>query len=96
MEFMTVYNNETYILVEKKSKFIANIFHVETREEAENIIKETRKKYPGARHNCYAYVIGQNMGIQRYSDNGEPQGTAGIPILEVIKKQGILIIIFLI
>lgn len=98
MEFMTVYNNETYILVEKKSKFIANIFHVETREEAENIIKETRKKYPGARHNCYAYSILDKTtnNITKSSDDGEPSGTAGIPILNVIlnkKIYNVLIIV---
>ena len=98
MEFMTVYNNETYILVEKKSKFIANIFHVETREEAENIIKETRKKYSDARHNCYAYSILDKTtnNITKSSDDGEPSGTAGIPILNVIlnkKIYNVLIIV---
>ena len=90
MEFMTVYNNETYILVEKKSKFIANIFHVETREEAENIIKETRKKYSDARHNCYAYsILDKTTNITKSSDDGEPSGTAGIPILNVILNKKI-------
>ncbi len=60
---------------------------VTTEEEAKEFVAEINNKHKDARHNCYAYVIGQNMGIQRYSDNGEPQGTAGIPILEVIKNK---------
>ena len=97
MEFTTVYNNGTFTLIEKKSKFIANIFHVETREEAENIIKETRKKYSDARHNCYAYsILDKTTNITKSSDDGEPSGTAGIPILNVIlnkKIYNVLIIV---
>lgn len=90
MEFTTVYNNGTFTLIEKKSKFIANIFHVETREEAENIIKETRKKYSDARHNCYAYsILDKTTNITKSSDDGEPSGTAGIPILNVILNKKI-------
>ncbi len=97
MEFMTIYESKTFTLIEKKSKFIANIFHVETRDEAENIIKETRKKYSDARHNCYAYsILDKTTNITKSSDDGEPSGTAGVPILNVIvnkKLYNVLIIV---
>ena len=97
MEFMTIYESKTFTLIEKKSKFIANIFHIETRDEAENIIKETRKKYSDARHNCYAYsILDKTTNITKSSDDGEPSGTAGVPILNVIvnkKLYNVLIIV---
>ena len=74
---------------EKKSEFIGYVKRVESEEEAKEFLAEIKSMHKQARHNCFAYVIGKNMGIQRYSDDGEPQGTAGIPILEVMKKQGI-------
>lgn len=76
-------------IVEKKSRFIANIFPVKTEEEALNKIAEMKKKYYDARHNCYAYIIGDNHEIERSSDDGEPSGTAGRPMLEVLTGQGI-------
>jgi len=76
-------------VVEKKSRFIANVFSVKDVEEAESRIAAMQKKYWDARHNCYAFVIGSDFGISRCSDNGEPSGTAGKPILEVIKGSGV-------
>ena len=76
-------------IVEKKSRFIANVFSVETQQEAEEKIAEISKKYWDAKHNCYAYVIGVNGENTKCSDNGEPSGTAGKPILEVINGSGI-------
>ena len=76
-------------VVEKKSRFIANVFSVKNVEEAESRIAAMQKKYWDARHNCYAFVIGSDFGISRCSDNGEPSGTAGKPILEVIKGLGV-------
>ncbi|WP_034467648.1 YigZ family protein [Butyrivibrio proteoclasticus] len=76
-------------IVEKKSRFIAAVYSVENVEEAEAKIAEVSKKYWDARHNCYAFVIGENSEITRCSDNGEPSGTAGKPILEVIKGAGV-------
>lgn len=75
--------------VEKKSRFIANIFPVKTEEEALAIIGEMKKKYYDARHNCFAYVIGDTKEIERSSDDGEPSGTAGRPMLEVLTGQNI-------
>jgi len=76
-------------IVEKKSRFIANVFPVENQQQAEEKIAEITKKYWDARHNCYAYVIGINGENTRCSDNGEPSGTAGKPILEVINGSGL-------
>lgn len=70
--------------IEKKSKFIAHIFNVESEQQAAAIIAEAKKKYWDARHNCYAYILGNKGEIQRFSDDGEPSGTAGKPILEVL------------
>lgn len=74
---------------EKKSEFIGYAKRVENEEEAKVFISEIKNMHKQARHNCSAYIIGKNMNIQKYSDDGEPQGTAGIPILEVMKKSGV-------
>ena len=71
-------------VVEKKSRFIANIFPVNTEEEALERIGQIKKKHYDARHNCFAYVIGEKNEIMRCSDDGEPAGTAGRPMLEVL------------
>ena len=71
-------------VVEKKSRFIANIFPVNTEEEALERIGQIKKKHYDARHNCFAYVIGEKNEIMRCSDDGEPSGTAGRPMLEVL------------
>ena len=76
-------------IVEKKSRFIGSSYIVESVEDAEKKIAEVSKKYWDARHNCYAYVIGKNSENTRCSDNGEPSGTAGKPILEVITGAGL-------
>jgi len=89
MGYITVKNYGEASFIEKKSEFIGYVTRVNSEEEAKAFVSEIKSKHKQARHNCYAYVIGQNMGTQRYSDDGEPQGTAGIPILEVMKKSGI-------
>lgn len=73
----------------KKSQFICYMSRVESQEMAQSIIEQRRKQHFKARHHCYAYIIGQNQEIQRSSDDGEPAGTAGIPILEVLKRADI-------
>ncbi len=73
----------------KKSRFIANVVPVSSEEEAEEFIESMKKKYWDARHNCYAYIIGERGEIKRFSDDGEPGGTAGKPILEVLAGEGI-------
>ena len=72
------------IYEEKKSRFIAQVYSVNSEAEATAFIEAARKKYWDARHNCYAFVIGNNGEVTRCSDDGEPSGTAGKPILEVI------------
>ena len=74
---------------EKKSRFIGESFIIRSQDEAEEILAAITKKYWDAKHNCYAFILGQNSEISRCSDNGEPSGTAGKPILEVIKGQGL-------
>ncbi|MBR1585068.1 MAG: YigZ family protein [Clostridia bacterium] len=73
-----------------KSRFIGYVSPCETEEEALAFLKSIREKHKDATHNCYAYVIGQNAGIMRYSDDGEPGGTAGLPMMEVIKARGVV------
>jgi len=74
-------------ITEKKSRFIANVFEIHSEAEALEILESVRKKYYDARHNCYAYVLGPGSETMRFSDDKEPQGTAGKPILEVLTKQ---------
>lgn len=87
--YRIVYREGQGEIVEKKSRFIANIFPVKTEEEALARINGIRKKHYDARHNCFAYVIGGNNETERCSDDGEPSGTAGRPMLEVLTGQGI-------
>ena len=85
--FITIKENIQTEIVEKKSKFICNLFKVENKEEAEKIIKETKKKYYDARHNCVAYRVMENENIvEKSSDDGEPSGTAGGPMLNILQK----------
>ncbi len=72
----------------KKSVFIGKSFHITSPEEANNYLAEERKKYPDARHLCYAWVLGGEVSRQKSSDDGEPQGTAGQPLLELLTSNG--------
>lgn len=85
---VTINENTSTEIVQKKSKFIANLFYVQTEQEAEQKIKEIRRKYHDARHHCYAYSIIENDTIvNRMSDDGEPSGTAGNPMLNILIKK---------
>lgn len=89
-EFTTILNDEIAEIVEKKSRFIANIYHVENVEEAEEKIKRTKKKYYDAKHNCIAYrVIENGKVVEKASDDGEPSGTAGSPMLNILQKNNL-------
>ena len=79
----SIYTNEIVVL---KSRFITSIYKVESIDEVNDILNKTRKKYYDASHNCYGYVLGDRAEIQKCSDDGEPQKTAGFPILDVLKK----------
>ena len=84
--FYTIKEDCSAEITEKKSKFICNVFHVESVEEAEKKLNIIRKKYHDARHNCFVYKVVEG-GVFKASDDGEPSGTAGLPMLNVIKKQ---------
>lgn len=79
----TIIEGKTAEVTEKKSRFIANIFHIENVTEADEKIKQINKKYYDAKHNCYAYIVD---GIEKCSDDGEPSKTAGAPMLDILKK----------
>ena len=82
-QYKTIGQQAQKEIVEKKSRFIATVRPVKTEEEAKAFIEEMKKKYWDATHNVFAYQIGQKNEIQRFSDDGEPQGTAGMPVLDV-------------
>lgn len=83
-KYKTVYIGGKDEIVEKKSRFVATVQPVHTEEEAISFIESVKKQYWDARHNCFAYVIGERSQIQRCSDDGEPSGTAGKPMLDVL------------
>lgn len=88
--FKSIEGNVSAEIVEKKSKFIANVFYVENVKEAEEIIKNIRKKYYDSRHNCFAYRVYSKDGvIQKFSDDGEPSGTAGSPMLNILESKNL-------
>ncbi len=84
-----VYKGGQGEITEKKSRFIATVMPVESEDEAVSFINETKKKYWDARHNCSAFVIGKRQELTRCSDDGEPAGTAGRPMLDVLLKENI-------
>lgn len=88
-DYLTIKNSGTNEIDIKKSQFICSIARVSNEEEAVNFVNKIKEEHKKATHNCHAYVIGANDDIQRASDNGEPSGTAGVPILEAIKSIGI-------
>lgn len=87
--YKTVKTAGEALIVEKKSKFIATVKPVTSDEEAQGFLAEMRSKYSDATHNVYAYVVDEN-NIFRYSDDGEPGGTAGMPVLDTIRKEGLV------
>lgn len=87
--YITVADKGTGEIVEKRSRFIANVFPIKTEAEAIDIINSLKKEYWDARHNVYAYTLREG-NICRYSDDGEPSGTAGVPTLDVLKKRNIV------
>lgn len=89
-EFKTILERGTAEIEEKKSRFIADIFYIENSKQAEEKIKEIKKKYFDAKHHCYAYRVIENNAIkEKQSDDGEPSGTAGAPMLNILNKNGL-------
>lgn len=89
MEYLTVKEENSDQFVEKKSRFIGTCRPVKTEEEALEFIARMKSRYWDASHNVYAYILREN-GVQRFSDDGEPQGTAGIPVMDTLKKAGVV------
>lgn len=89
VEYRTIENEADDFFIEKKSKFIGYAKPVKTQEEAVEFINSIKSKHWDATHNVYAYVLREN-NIQRYSDDGEPSGTAGVPVLDVLLKEGLV------
>lgn len=85
----TIQEDFTNEIIINKSVFITYLFRVNTIDEANDCLNQIRKKHYDATHNCYAYIIGENQNIQKASDDGEPQKTAGFPMLDVLKKQNL-------
>ena len=89
VEFTSVAKEFRHEYVVEKSRFITTVYPCKTEEEAQTFISRINKEFWDARHNCTAYTLGPQQEQQRSSDNGEPSGTAGKPMLEVLKKTGI-------
>ena len=89
-EYRTLLRSASDEFIVNKSRFIGYASPCETEEDALRFLQSIRQKHKDATHNCYAYIIGTNMGIMRYSDDGEPGGTAGMPIIEVMKARGVV------
>lgn len=87
MSYKEVYQGGSGEIVEKKSRFIATVEHIDTEQDAQDFIQRMRKKYYDARHNCFAYVLGKNQETQRCSDDGEPSQTAGKPMLDILLRE---------
>lgn len=97
MEFKTINQVIQVEITEKKSKFIANLFPAQSVEEAEEMIKEIKKKYHDARHNCMAYrIMEDNQVIEKSSDDGEPSGTAGAPMLNILQKNNLANVVIIV
>lgn len=80
-----IYQGEKYRMIIDKSEFISVSFHLNNEEETENILSQIKAQYPQATHYCYAYILGEHGEKKKYSDDGEPSGTAGSPILKVME-----------
>lgn len=86
--YLTVKTAGSHEIIIQKSRFIAHVNRAETEEDAQAFIQSIKKEHWNATHNCSAYLIGENDLIQKANDDGEPSGTAGIPMLEVLKSAG--------
>jgi uncharacterized YigZ family protein len=89
LSYKTIKGYGEHEIIIEKSRFICYIDRATTEEEAQAFIHKIKKQHPGANHNCSAYLIGEHDHIQKANDDGEPSGTAGVPILEVLKKKGL-------
>ena len=88
-EYLTVRSIGKGEYTEKKSRFLGEIHPVSTEEEAAAVVAQARKRYYDARHHCYAWILGEDGSVKKASDDGEPSGTAGVPMLKVLDGAGI-------
>ena len=88
-DYYTVQGYGESEIVIQKSRFITYVNRAETEQQAQEFINNIKEKHKSANHNCSAYIIGEHDNIQKANDDGEPSGTAGVPMLEVLKKQGL-------
>lgn len=96
-EYKTIISNIENEFIEKKSKFISNLFYIESEDNAKDRINEIRKKYYDAKHHVFAYVVLKNDAIiEKYTDDGEPAQTAGKPLLELIKKHKLINVLIIV
>lgn len=91
--YQTVYRGGMGEIIEKKSRFIAEVYPIESEEQAAQILEETRKKYWDARHHCWAYVLGRNPAAERMSDDGEPRMTFSYFLFFISLSSFVLVII---
>lgn len=87
MSYFSVFSPFVYEKIIERSRFIANVSHAENEDEARAFIAKVRAEHSLATHNCYAFVADKTGNLMRFSDDGEPQGTAGMPMLEVLKNK---------
>lgn len=88
-EYYTAKEQGEHEIIIQKSRFICHVQRVKTEEEAQNFIQDIKKMHWNATHNCSAYLVGERDQFQKANDDGEPSGTAGVPMLEVLKKRGL-------
>ena len=88
--YITVAGRSSEELIINKSRFIGYAAPCETEDQALSFLREIREAHRNATHHCYAYIIGENANVMRYSDNGEPAGTAGMPIMDVMRTRSIV------
>ena len=88
--YLTIKENGTHEIEIKKSRFICHLYRIKSEDEAKELLNQIKKEHWKATHNCHAYVLGDSNELQRSSDDGEPSGTAGLPMLEILKKRNII------
>ncbi|MDF0479069.1 YigZ family protein [Vagococcus sp. PNs007] len=88
--YLTIKENGTHEIEIKKSRFICHLYRIKSEDEAKELLNQIKKEHWKASHNCHAYVLGDTNELQRSSDDGEPSGTAGLPMLDILKKRNII------
>lgn len=96
-EYISIKENIEVEIIEKKSRFIGNLIYIESKQEAQEVLKKYKKKYNDARHNCYAYrILEDDVLAEKASDDGEPSKTAGFPMLNILKTNEYMNVIIIV